>query len=124
MKKSRILIVDDHALLRHGLKSIIQYQKDMKVVGEAENGRLAVQQAKALSPDLVIMDITMPNKSGIEALHEIRQQDPDAKVIMCSAMGQESMVVEAIKLGALDFVVKPFKPDRMLATVMNILESE
>ena len=72
-------------------------------------------------PDLVIMDITMPNKTGIEALRDIKAMDPSAKVVMCSAMGQESMVVEAIKLGALDFIVKPFKPDRILQTVQKVL---
>ena len=72
-------------------------------------------------PDLVIMDITMPNKTGIEALADIKKMNPAAKVVMCSAMGQEAMVVEAIKLGALDFIVKPFKPDRIIATVTKIL---
>ena len=75
----------------------------------------------AEKPDLVIMDITMPVKTGIEALGEIKGKHPEAKIVMCSAMGQEAMVVEAIKLGALDFIVKPFKPDRILATVSKIL---
>ena len=73
------------------------------------------------SPDLVIMDITMPNKTGIEALRDIKAADPAAKIVMCSAMGQEAMVVDAIKLGALDFIVKPFKPDRILQTVQKFL---
>ena len=119
----KILIVDDAAFMRKLISKTLTEGGFTEIV-EADDGFTACDQYFAEHPDLVIMDITMPNKSGIEALQEIRQQDPDAKVIMCSAMGQESMVVEAIKLGALDFVVKPFKPDRMLATVMNILESE
>ena len=83
--------------------------------------KLIAAALDAEKPDLVIMDITMPNKTGIEALRDIKASNPGAKIVMCSAMGQESMVVEAIKLGALDFIVKPFKPDRILQTVQKIL---
>ena len=88
---------------------------------EAADGEIACNTYANEKPDLVIMDITMPNKTGIEALRDIKASDPGAKVVMCSAMGQESMVVEAIKLGALDFIVKPFKPDRILQTVQKVL---
>ena len=88
---------------------------------EAADGEIATAVYEAEKPDLVIMDITMPNKTGIEALKEIKASDPEAKIVMCSAMGQEAMVVEAIKLGALDFIVKPFKPDRILQTVSKII---
>ena len=85
------------------------------------SGQQAVDLYQSEKPDLVMMDITMPNKTGIEALAEIMQLDSGAKVIMCSAMGQESMVMEAIKLGAMDFIVKPFKEDRIIQTVSKIL---
>ena len=88
---------------------------------EGEDGARAVELYKENKPDLVIMDITMPNMNGIDALREIKSNDPDAKVVMCSAMGQEAMVMDAIKLGALDFIVKPFKADRIVQTVNKIL---
>jgi two-component system chemotaxis response regulator CheY len=88
---------------------------------EAEDGQRAVDMYLEHNPDLVIMDITMPNVDGIESLRMIKQKNPNAKVVMCSAMGQESMVMEAIKLGALDFIVKPFKPERIIQTVSKIL---
>ena len=88
---------------------------------EAADGELAVKAYKTEKPDLVIMDLTMPNKNGLEALREIKELDSNAKIVMCSAMGQESMVVEAIRNGAKDFIVKPFKADRILKTVQGIL---
>jgi two-component system chemotaxis response regulator CheY len=88
---------------------------------EAGNGEEAIAQYERESPDLVLLDITMPIKDGLSALQEIREKDPEAKVVMCSAMGQENMVIESIKLGALDFIVKPFKPERLLQTVKNVL---
>ncbi|MEG1152605.1 MAG: response regulator, partial [Oscillospiraceae bacterium] len=88
---------------------------------EAQDGAIAVETYNAQKPDLVIMDITMPNMDGIEALRAIKAGSPAAKVVMCSAMGQETMVVEAIRLGALDFIVKPFKADRILQTVQKII---
>jgi two-component system chemotaxis response regulator CheY len=88
---------------------------------EAGDGEEAVAQYAAIHPDLVLLDITMPVKDGLAALQEIRAQDKEASVVMCSAMGQENMVIEAVKLGALDFIVKPFKPERLLQTVKNVL---
>ena len=88
---------------------------------EAQDGAEAVEKFNAENPDLVFMDITMPNKDGLEALKEIKAAHPNANIVMCSAMGQEAMVIEAIKSGAKDFIVKPFKPDRILATAEKIL---
>ncbi len=117
---AKILIVDDAAFMRMMVKD------NLKKAGysdflEAGDGEDAVNKYTENKPDLVILDITMPIKDGIEALQAIKQMNPQAKVIMCSAMGQEGMVVEAIKLGALDFIVKPFKPDRLIQTVKNVL---
>ena len=116
----KIFLVDDAAFMRMLIKDTLTKNGYTNIL-EAADGEIACQVFDAENPDLVIMDITMPNKTGIEALAEIKSKHPAAKVIMCSAMGQEAMVVEAIKLGALDFIVKPFKPDRILQTVTKIL---
>ena len=116
----KILLVDDAAFMRMMIKDTLT-KNGYTHTYEAADGEQAIEQYKAEKPDLVIMDITMPNKTGIEALKEIKQFDSAAKIVMCSAMGQESMVVEAIKLGALDFIVKPFKPDRIIQTVSKII---
>jgi two-component system chemotaxis response regulator CheY len=117
---AKILIVDDAAFMR------MMIRENLKKAGYAEfaeagNGNEAVNQYIELKPDLVLLDITMPEKDGLTALQEIRENDPAAKIVMCSAMGQENMVIEAVKLGALDFIVKPFKPERLLQTVKNII---
>jgi len=117
----RIMIVDDAAFMRMMIK------ENLKKVGfadfvEAGNGEEAVALFTDMKPDLTLLDITMPVKDGLSALQEIREKDPEAKIVMCSAMGQESMVIEAVKLGALDFIVKPFKPERLIQTVKNVLE--
>ncbi len=117
---SKILVVDDAAFMRMMIKDTLS-KNDYKEVEEASDGALAVEKYTANKYDLVIMDITMPNKDGIQALREMKAFDKDAKIVMCSAMGQEAMVVEAIRLGALDFIVKPFKPERIIKTVKNIL---
>ena len=111
-----ILLVDDAAFMRINLKNILE-KAGYEVVGEAENGNEAVQKYKDLDPDLVTMDITMPEMDGIEAVKKIREIDSDANIIMCSAMGQQSMVVEAIEAGAKDFIVKPFDDDRVIEAV-------
>lgn len=118
--EGKILIVDDAAFMRMMIKDNLKNNGYVNLI-EAADGEQAVQVYKAEKPDLVIMDITMPNKNGLEALKEIRGIDPNAKVIMCSAMGQESMVVEAIRNGAKDFIVKPFKADRIIKTVQGII---
>ena len=116
----KILIVDDHAVVRQGLRSLLEEQADMEVVGEAEDGRKAVQLARELAPHIVIMDITMPELDGLEALAQIKKRDPKAQVIMCSALGQEEYIMKAIQLGARDFIVKPFKPERISSAISRI----
>lgn len=120
MENKKIMIVDDAAFMRMMIKNSLTGKGYTNLI-EAADGEEAVNMYMAEKPDLVIMDITMPNKSGIEALQEIRAHDSSAKIVMCSAMGQESMVVDAIRFGALDFIVKPFKQDRILQTVEKIL---
>ena len=115
-----ILIVDDAAFMRMMIKDILT-KNGYNVVGEAENGAKAIEKYGELKPDLVLMDITMPEVDGIAALKKIKGSDPNALIIMCSAMGQQAMVIESIQAGAKDFIVKPFKPDRVLKTVTNIV---
>jgi two-component system chemotaxis response regulator CheY len=110
------MIVDDAAFMRMMLRDII-IANGCELAGEAENGVHAVSMYKSVKPDLVLMDITMPKMDGITAVKTIMGYDPDAKIIMVSAMGQESMVIDAIKAGALDFVVKPFQADRVAAAI-------
>lgn len=117
---SRILIVDDAAFMRMMLKDILS-KNGYEVAGEAENGQKAIEKYRELTPDLVIMDITMPEVDGIEAVKKIKAEDPSAKVVMCSAMGQQAMVIEAIQAGARDFIVKPFQADRVLEAVKKVL---
>lgn len=120
MVSRRILIVDDAAFMRMMIKEILT-KHGYEVVGEAVNGVQAVEKYQELKPDLVTLDITMPEMDGIEALKRIRQIDPQAKVIMCSAMGQQAMVIDAIQAGAKDFIVKPFQADRVIEAVRKTL---
>lgn len=113
---TRVLIVDDAAFMRMMIKDILS-KNGFEIVGEAENGAKAVEKWQELHPDLTTMDITMPEMDGITAVKEIKKLDPNAKVIMCSAMGQQAMVIEAIQSGARDFIVKPFQPDRVLEAI-------
>ena len=115
-----VLIADDAAFMRMMLKNVLT-EAGYEVVGEAENGAVAVSKYRELSPDLTTMDITMPEMDGLTALKEIRAGDPSARVVMCSAMGQQSMVIESIQAGAKDFIVKPFQPDRVLEAVQKAL---
>ena len=115
-----ILICDDAAFMRMMIKNVLT-EGGYNVAGEAENGAKAVEKYKELSPDLVLMDITMPEMDGIQALKEIKAIDGGAKVIMCSAMGQQAMVVESIQAGAKDFIVKPFQEDRVLEAVKKVI---
>jgi two-component system chemotaxis response regulator CheY len=117
---ARILIADDAAFMRMMIKNILT-QNGHEVVGEAENGAEAVERYTELKPDVTTMDITMPEKDGIAALKEILAADPSAKVVMCSALGQEAKVIESIRSGAKDFVVKPFQQDRVLSAVTKAL---
>ena len=117
---AKILLVDDAAFMRMMVKNTLN-ENGYTDTYEASDGAEAVNKYSELQPDLVIMDITMPNLDGIGALRAIKEADPNAKVVMCSAMGQEAMVMEAIKLGAKDFIVKPFKQERILETVSKLL---
>ncbi len=115
-----ILVCDDAAFMRMMIKDILG-KNGYTVAGEAENGHKAVEKYTELKPDLVLMDITMPEMDGIQALKEIRKIDGSAKVIMCSAMGQQAMVIESIQAGAKDFIVKPFAPERVLEAVKKVV---
>jgi two-component system, chemotaxis family, chemotaxis protein CheY len=117
---ARVLIVDDAAFMRKMLSDALT-NGGHEVVGEASNGNEAVQQFQELRPELTTLDITMPEKDGLQALREILSYDPTARVVMCSALGQESKVLESIKAGAKDFVVKPFQAERVLEAVGKAL---
>jgi two-component system chemotaxis response regulator CheY len=115
-----ILIVDDAAFMRMMLKEILT-KNGYNVIGEAENGASAITKYKELKPDLVTMDITMPEMDGITAVKKIRKIDKNARIVMCSAMGQQAMVIDAIQAGARDFIVKPFQPVRVMEAVQKAL---
>jgi two-component system, chemotaxis family, chemotaxis protein CheY len=117
---ARVLIVDDAAFMRKMLGDVLA-KGGHEVIGEGANGAEAVTQYQALRPDIMTLDITMPEKDGLAALREILTLEPGAKIVMCSALGQESKVLEAIKSGAKDFVVKPFQPDRVLDAIGKAL---
>jgi two-component system chemotaxis response regulator CheY len=114
------LVCDDAIFMRTMISDILQ-QSGFDVIGEAETGVEAVAQYRKLRPDLVTMDIVMPDMGGIDAVREITKFDPNARILMCSAMGQQALVVEAIQAGAKDFVVKPFQPSRVLEAVQRVL---
>lgn len=116
----RILIVDDAAFMRMMIKDILS-KNGYEVVGEAENGMKAVEKYKELKPELVLMDITMPEMDGIQAVKAIKAADANAKIVMCSAMGQQAMVIESIQAGARDFIVKPFQAERVLEAVRKVV---
>lgn len=115
-----ILIVDDAAFMRMMIKDILT-KNGYNIAAEAENGKIAVDKYNEVKPDLVLMDITMPEMDGIQALKAIRGNDPNANIIMCSAMGQQAMVIEAIQSGAKDFIVKPFQAERVLEAVKKVV---
>ncbi len=116
----RVLVCDDAIFMRTMISDILA-QAGFEIVGEAETGAQAVDKYKQLKPELVTMDIVMPDMGGIDGVREIVKLDPDAKILMCSAMGQQALVVEAIQAGAKDFVVKPFQPSRVLEAVQRVL---
>ncbi|BDG47906.1 MULTISPECIES: response regulator [Parageobacillus] len=117
---AKILIVDDAKFMRMTLSNILK-KANHEIVGEAENGKEAVELYRSLKPDIVIMDITMPVMNGLEALRAIKREDANAKIVICSAMGQQRMVVEAIEAGAADFIVKPFEENRVMEAVVRLL---
>jgi len=116
----RVLITDDALFMRVTLKNILT-KNGYEVVGEACNGRESVEMYKSLMPDVVTMDITMPEMDGISAVREIKKVDANAKVIMCTAMGQKNMVMEAVQAGAKDFIIKPFQPEKVLESVQKLI---
>ncbi|MGE5630367.1 MAG: response regulator [Caulobacteraceae bacterium] len=119
----RVLITDDAAFMRMSIKRILE-KNGFEIAGEAENGRAAIKKYKELRPDIVTMDITMPEMSGIDALKSIKEIDPGANVVMISAMGQEAMVREAIMLGAKSFIIKPFKEEHVVKTLNYVLSKD
>ena len=116
----RVLIVDDAVVMRMMIKGILS-KNGYDVVGEAQNGVEAVEKYKALIPDLVTMDMVMPEMDGISAVKEIVAGHPDARIIMCTSMGQQALVVEAIQAGAKSFITKPFQPPKILETIQKVL---
>ena len=123
MSDKKILLVDDAAFMRMMIKDIL-VKNGFNVCGEGQDGVEAIAKYKELSPDLVIMDITMPNMDGLNALKTIKKDYPNAKIVMCSAMGQESYVVDALKNGVSDFIVKPFQADKLIAGTYAVLNKK
>ena len=119
----RILVADDASFMRQMIRDIIE-PEGYEVVGEASDGVEVLEKFKELQPDLTMMDIVMPKRSGIDAVKGIVALDPKAQVVMCSALGQEALVMEAIQAGAKDFIVKPFKPDAVVTTLAKVLDKE
>jgi len=118
--KSRVLVVDDAIFMRRMISDILK-ASGMEVAGEAENGSEAVKKYDELKPDLVTMDIIMPEMNGIEAVKKIVSLDPKAKIVMCSALGQQALVQEAMAAGAEDFLIKPFNPSRVVEVIAKVL---
>lgn len=117
---AKVLIVDDAAFMRMTIKKMLEAHGH-EVAGEAENGVVAVKKYAELKPDIVLLDITMPEMNGVDALREIKAMNKDARVIICSAMGQQAMVAQAIQYGAKDFIVKPFEENRLIASVEKVM---
>ena len=120
---TRILVADDASFMRQMIREIVEAE-GYEVCGEASDGIEAVDLFKELHPDITTMDIVMPRRSGIDAVRAVVELDPGARIVMCSALGQETLVAEAMQAGAKDFIVKPFKPDSVLSTLKRVLEKE
>ena len=118
---ARVLVADDASFMRQMIREIVEAEGH-EVVGEASDGDEAVEEFKRLHPDVTTMDIVMPRRSGIDAVKGIMQLDPKACVVMCSALGQETLVQEALQAGAKDFIVKPFKPESVVSTIAKVIE--
>ena len=116
-----VLIVDDLTFIKMVLKDLVE-KAGFRVVGEASDGEEAVRLYEEKKPDVVLLDITMPKMDGLAALKQILKIDPAARVIMCSALGQQRLIVQAIQLGAKDFIVKPFKPERVIGSIKKALD--
>ncbi len=120
---AKILVADDASFMRQMIREIVE-SEGFEVCGEATDGIEAIDEFRRLQPDVVTMDIVMPRKSGIDAVRGIMKLDPSACVVMCSALGQETLVTEALEAGAKDFIVKPFKHDSVIETLKKVLEKE
>jgi len=120
---ARILVADDASFMRQMIREIVEAE-GFEVCGEASDGIEAVEQYKELEPDICTMDIVMPRRSGIDAVRGIMELDPAARIVMCSALGQETLVTEALQAGATDFIVKPFKPKSVLDALKRVLEKD
>ena len=120
---ARILVADDASFMRQMIREIVE-SDGHEVVGEASDGIEAVSEFKRLHPDVVTMDIVMPRRSGIDAVRGILELDPSARIVMCSALGQETLVQEAMDAGACDFIVKPFRPDSVLEKLRAVVEKD
>ncbi len=118
----KVLIVDDAMFMRSMIKDILMNAGDFEIVGEAEDGAVAIEKFKEVKPDLITMDIVMPNVDGIEATKRIIELNPDVKIVMCSALGQEPLIMESLAAGARDFIVKPFSPEKVIKVINGILE--
>jgi len=118
--KARVLVVDDAIFMRKMISDILE-GNGMEIVGEAETGALAVQKYTELKPDLVTMDIIMPEMNGIDAVREIMSNDSQARIVMCSALGQQALVQDALSAGAKDFLIKPFNPSRVIEVISKVL---
>ena len=118
---TKVLIVDDAMFMRAILKDVLLNAGDFEIAGEASDGEEAVKFAKELRPDLITMDIVMPNMDGIEATKQIMKTDPSVKIVMCSALGQEPLIMESLASGAKDFIVKPFSAEKVLKVIQSIL---
>lgn len=118
--KARVLVVDDAIFMRKMISDILEGH-GMEIAGEADNGQLAVERYKEIKPDLVTMDIIMPEMNGIDSVREIIAADPQARIVMCSALGQQALVQDALNAGAKDFLIKPFNPSRVIEVVTKIL---
>ena len=116
MDQIKIILVDDLSFMREAIRYIVE-KENMIIIGEAENGADAVKLYAKLSPDIVLMDITMPVMDGLESLKKIKEFDPGAKIIMCSALGQQKYIIKAIQFGAKDFILKPFQPERIISAI-------
>ncbi len=119
----RVLVADDASFMRQMIRDIIE-PEGFEVVGEASDGVEVMEQFRQLQPDLVMLDIVMPKRSGMDAVRELVALDPQARIVMCSALGQEALVMEAMQAGAKDFIVKPFKPDAVLSTMNKLVEKQ
>ncbi len=118
----KVLIVDDAMFMRSMIKDILMNAGDFEIVGEAEDGADAIAKFKEVKPDLITMDIVMPNTDGIEATRQIMGIDSNVKIVMCSALGQEPLIMESLAAGAQDFIVKPFSPEKVIKVINGILE--